>query len=93
MAQIAPVLLAGLILIVAGCAGEVPDPALSADHPANPQAATLPLPRASTTEPATQPATAARYVCPMHPEVVAISPGKCPKCGMQLVRQPAEGKP
>jgi len=25
------------------------------------------------------------YVCPMHPEVVQDRPGKCPKCGMDLV--------
>ena len=24
------------------------------------------------------------YVCPMHPEVRQLSPGKCPKCGMTL---------
>lgn len=24
------------------------------------------------------------YVCPMHPEVNAMKPGKCPKCGMRL---------
>lgn len=28
------------------------------------------------------------YTCPMHPEVVSDQPGKCPKCGMNLV--PAE---
>ena len=27
----------------------------------------------------------ARYTCLMHPEVVSDTPGKCPKCGMQLV--------
>lgn len=27
---------------------------------------------------------AARYTCPMHPEVVADEPGACPKCGMAL---------
>jgi len=25
-----------------------------------------------------------RYTCPMHPEVIADSPGACPKCGMAL---------
>ena len=29
-----------------------------------------------------QPAT---YTCPMHPEVTSSQPGKCPKCGMNLV--------
>ena len=24
------------------------------------------------------------YTCPMHPEVVQIGPGSCPKCGMAL---------
>jgi len=28
--------------------------------------------------------TAARYVCPMHPEVTASAGGKCPICGMAL---------
>ena len=27
---------------------------------------------------------AARYECPMHPEVTSRKPGKCPKCGMAL---------
>ncbi len=25
------------------------------------------------------------YVCPMHPDVRQIVPGKCPKCGMSLL--------
>jgi hypothetical protein len=28
----------------------------------------------------------ARYTCPMHPEVQQERPGKCPKCGMELVK-------
>ena len=30
-----------------------------------------------------------KYTCPMHPEIVQICPGSCPKCGMTLV--PMEG--
>src|SRR5438270_11287853 len=26
----------------------------------------------------------AKYTCPMHPQVVQIGPGACPKCGMAL---------
>lgn len=29
------------------------------------------------------------YTCPMHPEVVADKPGKCPKCKMNLVKKEA----
>jgi P-type Cu+ transporter len=25
-----------------------------------------------------------RYTCPMHPEIIQIGPGRCPKCGMAL---------
>ena len=37
-------------------------------------------------------ATASSYTCPMHPEVVRGEPGKCPKCGMNLVPKAAEPK-
>jgi hypothetical protein len=39
---------------------------------------------------ATEPASATAavvYTCPMHPEVTSPRPGKCPKCGMTLVRK------
>ncbi len=29
------------------------------------------------------------YTCPMHPEIVQAKPGKCPKCGMNLVAKEA----
>jgi RND family efflux transporter MFP subunit len=31
------------------------------------------------------------WVCPMHPEVRSDAPGKCPKCGMDLVEEGAPG--
>jgi len=30
------------------------------------------------------PASNLRYTCPMHPEIIQIGPGSCPKCGMAL---------
>ena len=36
----------------------------------------------------------AMYTCTMHPEVVMDKPGKCPKCGMTLVKMKmAKSKP
>lgn len=35
-----------------------------------------------------------QYTCTMHPEVLTDKPGKCPKCGMALVKKsPAKKKP
>lgn len=41
-----------------------------------------------------EPAAAVAYVCPMHAEVTAAAPGKCPKCGMnlELKKEGAEGR-
>jgi RND family efflux transporter MFP subunit len=39
------------------------------------------VPIETTTAPTTVPA----YSCPMHPEITSDKPGKCPKCGMDLV--------
>ena len=30
------------------------------------------------------------YICTMHPEVVSDKPGKCSKCGMELVEKKAD---
>ena len=34
----------------------------------------------------TQPAKV-EYTCEMHPEVISDKPGKCPKCGMDLIKK------
>jgi len=34
-----------------------------------------------------QPRSDVVYTCPMHPEVTSDKPGKCPKCGMELVEK------
>lgn len=34
---------------------------------------------------AAQPGTAGQHTCPMHPEVRSDQPGRCPRCGMDLV--------
>jgi hypothetical protein len=41
----------------------------------------------SMAQPTTMPSNAATYYCPMHADVVSNQPGKCPKCGMDLVRK------
>jgi hypothetical protein len=33
------------------------------------------------------------YTCPMHPEVKSDKPGKCPRCGMTLVKKTAGPAP
>jgi hypothetical protein len=41
--------------------------------------------RAAETDESSQ--SGVRYTCPMHPEVVRDTPGRCPHCGMKLVEQ------
>jgi Cu(I)/Ag(I) efflux system membrane fusion protein len=35
----------------------------------------------------------AKYVCPMHPEIVRDKPGSCPTCGMFLVKKEVKSEP
>jgi hypothetical protein len=45
------------------------------------------LPKGKTTK-----AAKVVYTCPMHPEVTSDKPGKCPKCGMDLVKKKSVAK-
>lgn len=44
---------------------------------------------ATTSTPATDTSksmmASVKYTCTMHPEVISDTPGKCPKCGMEMV--------
>jgi len=37
-------------------------------------------------------ASAKRYTCPMHPEVISDQPGMCPECGMALIKETRKQK-
>ena len=43
--------------------------------------------------PSVEPAGAAMYTCPMHPQVKADQAGSCPICGMKLVEQETARRP
>jgi Cu+-exporting ATPase len=74
------------------CSGaEMPPPAHTS--PQSPDAEEAPAPPVATVlseDPpvaaaSEAPPAAAEHVCPMHSEVRQSGPGKCPKCGMDLV--------
>jgi len=48
---------------------------------------------AISTDSAAHSLTAASYTCSMHPEVSSNEPGKCPKCGMDLVKKETSQMP
>lgn len=87
------------LVLLTGCAVQTPQLPLSVNDPANPNAPESPFsPRpnllqsgisATEEQPPTEPLPPAHppptYTCPMHPEVIQSSPGKCPVCGMRLV--------
>lgn len=87
---------------LAGCASQTLEFPLSVNDPANPNApesAFTPRPDWFMTDvsaavekptesplPVNVPPTPAMYTCPMHPEVVQSSQGRCPDCGMKLIQ-------
>jgi hypothetical protein len=80
---------AAVALSVSSCGAEAKAP--SAAHRHEPAAVTdvvarpvLAQDHADDSEPN---AEGVRYTCPMHPEVVRESPGRCPHCDMKLVLQ------
>ncbi|MGD0744675.1 MAG: efflux RND transporter periplasmic adaptor subunit [Verrucomicrobiota bacterium] len=52
---------------------------------AAPDASTNSTPPDTAALSSTKPAARQLYTCPMHPDVISDKPGKCPKCGMNLV--------
>lgn len=85
--------------LLTGCAESQP-PTIGNDHPASPDAPAAQVPSGQTeathqhaggTGHAAGTESAATYVCPMHPEVTASGPEKCPKCGMTLVKKDSGG--
>lgn len=73
--------LASLTLFAAGCSDNKSTTETTTTTPATATATTA---TDSTAAPA---GMATQYTCSMHPEVVADQPGKCPKCGMDLVKK------
>lgn len=86
------------LILLTGCAVQTPQLPLSTNDPSNPNAQESPFsPRPNLLQseisvieeqPPAEPLPSAHpptYTCPMHPEVIQSSPGKCPVCGMKLV--------
>jgi Heavy metal binding domain len=71
-------------VVLGGCAASMLEP-LPATHPASPLAAEGPAPPPSGLAGSAELPSAAGYTCPMHADVHASQPGRCPRCGMELV--------
>jgi hypothetical protein len=77
----------------AACAAEAAS--MPPSSPANPSGQEAPwqlvAPVPVSAAPAASTPPGVVYVCPMHPEVTSPSPGRCPKCGMELQPRAADG--
>ena len=58
------------------------------DHSGHEDSPGTPPPSATTDAAPTPAPAAAVYTCPMHPDMVSDREGRCPRCGMELERQP-----
>ncbi|HCE46734.1 MAG TPA: hypothetical protein DET40_24570 [Lentisphaeria bacterium] len=91
-----------VIMLIGGCSATPSSSSLSPDHPASPDAPESPYSPSPTalaedrTTPTQSPEyqhkmqhqeAEAIYACPMHADIVQNAPGKCPKCGMSLVKR------
>lgn len=93
-----------LLALVPACVADPPQRPAALD-PSNPRApesprtelvamsSPSPMPASAPEKaPSTKPDSTTVYTCPMHPEVRQPGPGRCPKCGMELVPA-AKGEP
>jgi hypothetical protein len=65
-----------------------PEPAAPASSAGgSSSAATTPAPKAPGRASSSQSPAADVWTCPMHPDVLRDGPGKCPICGMNLVKR------
>jgi hypothetical protein len=91
--------LIALAVLVAACSTSRPEPGVEAtmhSHETAPPAPALqpdefdaaaPVSVAEAAKAAGEAEATAIYACPMHPEVTSETPGKCPKCGMTLIKR------
>jgi hypothetical protein len=87
------IMISALTIVVAAftaCSGSTSTAVPAVDTTAKMQTDTTKMVAMDTTKMATMDttkttATSVKYTCKMHPEVISDKPGKCPKCGMDLV--------
>lgn len=82
--------LLAFLFLAAGCSGGV---VTAASPPAATPSTTAAVTAPSAEKPPAAPAQAGPYSCPMHPDVKSDGPGRCPKCGMDLVSSAPSSAP